>query len=546
MKHRHTTYPLLLSVLWLQLLLTGCGDNWFEHVDATDSVSGMLVSNIDEAEFLVDGIAHLMYTPYTEDGVAESLNGEGTMMFFYGTMMGQNAMYANRDAFASRVHGTTTMRNPAAIFDYFPWGYYYRLISNANALIDGMDNFVDTVGVSHRIDFLKAQGLTYRAYAYYRLTQLYCPRWSEPDAASREGLPMRLSANEMDAKDPSSFGETYGQILADLYLADSLYSVSRLDRGDKYWQPNRNVNYAILARVTLNKGMYEEAAHYAALARLGYSLMSSGTYASGFNSRTTETIWGNPGLSTGESMGKSCFFNQYMGYNRSYFLDYPICISRELYNQIPEGDVRRRLFVDPQTTPYQTQGGMLGYISTNTVFYHDLMEQHRDIKGSVYAYMNLKFKGLSEGEEGVLNLCRASEMYLIEAESYCELGRDKEAGQVLRLLNQARNSSWTLPQTADTIWLGFEIIQPDGTMQEAFSLDKHPINGELLRDEIRKWRAIELWGEGHDWYDLKRWGVPIVRNAYPLDNFTAAMSYTVQPYEFEGWQWVYPQLETDY
>ena len=38
--------------------------------------------------------------------------------------------------------------------------------------------------------------------------------------------------------------------------------------------------------------------------------------------------------------------------------------------------------------------------------------------------------------------------------------------------------------------------------------------GEDLLKEIKKYRRLELWGEGFSWYDCKRWGDPVVRNSF--------------------------------
>lgn len=83
-----------------------------------------------------------------------------------------------------------------------------------------------------------------------------------------------------------------------------------------------------------------------------------------------------------------------------------------------------------------------------------------------------------------MNNFRSAEMYLIEAEANCHLGnKDTETQNLLIELNRTsgRNTAYTCTKTGD----------------------------ELL-EEVKLYRRIELWGEGFDWFDYKRWKESIV------------------------------------
>ena len=74
--------------------------------------------------------------------------------------------------------------------------------------------------------------------------------------------------------------------------------------------------------------------------------------------------------------------------------------------------------------------------------------------------------------------------------------------------------------------------------------------GDALLEEIRLQRRIELWGEGHSWFDLKRWNLPMVRKTWEAsnrdsNNIPAAYGITKDPSD-QGWVFVTPQSETDY
>lgn len=70
--------------------------------------------------------------------------------------------------------------------------------------------------------------------------------------------------------------------------------------------------------------------------------------------------------------------------------------------------------------------------------------------------------------------------------------------------------------------------------------------------EIKKYRSLELWGEGFDWFDHKRWGDPVVRLGLEEGgNFSGYISGTYGfdengEYVSSFWKWILPGRETDY
>ena len=136
------------------------------------------------------------------------------------------------------------------------------------------------------------------------------------------------------------------------------------------------------------------------------------------------------------------------------------------------------------------------------------------------AYMQFKIGAADLPGVGNLNHFRSSEMYLIEAEAKFYTSKETEAQQLLIALNKdsGRDPSYTCTKT-----------------------------GTDLLEEIKTYRAVELWGEGFDWFDLKRWGDSIKRTSY-LDggNFISTLAVTYGPTEKNNWVWKIPEKETDY
>jgi hypothetical protein len=112
-------------------------------------------------------------------------------------------------------------------------------------------------------------------------------------------------------------------------------------------------------------------------------------------------------------------------------------------------------------------------------------------------------------------------MYLIEAEAkYRQAKPDVEIQNVLIALTKTsgRDGSYTCTKT-----------------------------GVNLLNEIKLYRAIELWGEGFDWFDMKRWNDPINRKTYANGgNFITSLGVTITPDANNKWTWKLPLKETDF
>jgi hypothetical protein len=64
---------------------------------------------------------------------------------------------------------------------------------------------------------------------------------------------------------------------------------------------------------------------------------------------------------------------------------------------------------------------------------------------------------------------------------------------------------------------------------------------------VKLYRRFDLWGEGNDWFDYKRWGEPIVRKKVADGgSFHTTFAVTIKPEEGNNWTWVIPERETDY
>ena len=214
-----------------------------------------------------------------------------------------------------------------------------------------------------------------------------------------------------------------------------------------------------------------------------------------------------------------------LAYNSSSTLvcTYPACINRELYDALPESDIRRGLFLDPLEYTYNTGGitnnGLGGSALTS---YAQGLHPDLNTSAKIYAYMSFKFKCIDKVGAMPFNLFRSSEMYLIEAEANCHLTPSKEA-EARQLLKELIRDSGRDPQ---------------------YTCDK---SGQALLDEIKFYRRIELWGEGFSWFDFKRRKDTIVRHTFEDGgNYMTNAAVTINPEDANNWMWVIPAKEYEY
>lgn len=500
------------------LLLSSCASDYLDTMSESSAATGTIIESTDNAKLAINGICRLMANQYIE---TQGYNGEGTIKIFYGNYAGKYYQKSNLTGWSNTINSKYHERNTAAQ-DYFPWFYYYKLIANANAVIVNID---DASGPDTEKQFIKAQALTFRAYSYFMLSQLYSYRWVDSNNGSSRGVPLRLttSTDEMPA---STLGEVYAQVYKDLDDAIANFKDSGIEReSDDNYSPNIDVAYATYARAALTREDWSNAAQYAELARNGYTLMDVDEYVEGgFNTPNKEWIWSIYSAEDQQLHYYSFFAYQSSNSNAGACKSNPAAISKELYDQIPETDVRKGMFLgveEGEEETYNTANGAITNGKSNiykrcmATFGNKLNDASK-----LFAYMQFKFQNTANPGVGHINNFRASEMYLIEAEAKCHLGgKDTE---VQNLMN--------------------ELIR-DTDRDPAYTCTK---TGTDLLEEVKLYRHIELWGEGFDWFDHKRWNETIVRKSHPEGSFHTSFAITMTPEMENKWTWVYPAKEVLY
>lgn len=488
------------------LLTTACSTDFLETEPTNQTGVGTVFESTDNAKLAINGIARLMTNQHMG---SQGFNGEGTIKMYYGNYPG-NHFNVGLTGWSNVINGDY-YDNTTSIYNYYPWYYYYKLIDNANEVINNIDN---AEGPQSEKDYIKAQGLTYRAYSYSMLAQLYGNRWDDSNNGETKALVIRLESGG-ESIPLSSLADVYNQVYADLDLAISLFDSANYKRKENF-EIDASVAKAVYARAAITKKDYLKAEKYAAEARQSYPLMSVAAYKEGFANPTSEWIWSSYG-----ALDETLYFYSYFAYiaynsTASAVRTYPKRMSKELYDQVPDTDIRRDLFLDPEGFTYNANTGQAGAdLNANA------RSRYPDLPGNATVYAHMQFKINANDMPGVgnLNHFRSSEMVLIEAEAKHFLQKDGEAAALLEELTASTKRD------------------PDYTCT---------LTGDDLFAEIKKYRAIELWGEGFDWFDAKRWSDPIDRKGVDNGgNFLAPMAVKVEPQEKNKWTWRTPKRESD-
>lgn len=509
-------------------LAAACSKEYLETSPESSVSPSTIFSTTENCELAINGMCKMMTTQYGYFG--QGFNGEGTISLWYGNY-GNDFQRCGHTGWAV-LWNHTYNENVNTIYLSYAWYYYYKLISNANQVIENIDN---AEGPEAERKFYKAQALVFRAHAYTMLMQIYAYRWQDSNNGASNGVVLRLdSSTDEDGEYDlplSTQAQCYTQIYTDCDEAIKLFQESGINRGaDEFYKPNLDVAYAVKTRAAMVREDWDTVIDCAPKARAGHAPMSQKQYMEeGFSTPNDEWIWG-----VYEAEDQTLYyygFFAYMGSNASSSMQrtYPLGISKELYDQIPATDVRRALWLEPTAEEWDetlSNGNKAisratGLTTSGKLFKRAKADYAAKLytTSQIYQYMQFKFQATFLPGGGCFNIYRAAEMYLAEAEARCHKGgQDTDVQNLLKEVNKNLDPSYACTKT-----------------------------GADLLKEVKLYRRIDLWGEGFDWFDYKRWNEPIVRKSIADGgSFAAAFAVTINVGDGNKWTWKIPKKETDY
>lgn len=134
------------------------------------------------------------------------------------------------------------------------WNNPYRAIFYSNCVLEGLESRKGTIETK-TLDEVIGSALFHRAFNYFALTQLFCNTYDESTAVTEMGLPLRLHTDININPGISSVKDVYERVIGDLKKAIDLLP----DISPYKTRPGRTAAYAMLSRVYLSMGWYNEA-----------------------------------------------------------------------------------------------------------------------------------------------------------------------------------------------------------------------------------------------------------------------------------------------
>lgn len=470
--------PLVASLLFF----SACDKEYLE-VQPTDNVSAQAVfTTTTNAWAALNGIHRNMLVRQDD----QSEFGEGGVKVNMDILGDDLAFASASNGWHVGTYRWNDHRNTNSNVSQYVWEFYYRMIGNANMIVNNIDA---AEGPEADKQAIKGQALVYRAWAHYQLVQVYGKRYDAGIINDQLGVSIMLS-NTTEGQPRATVEEVYAQVNADLDEAIQL-----LADYNRTYKSHFNVSVAkgLKARIALTMQDWATAAQYAAevIEESGATLMSRPQYTEGFNNiDNPEWIWGSRQIGDQQTFFASFFAYMSANFNSTNIRTNPKLINAALYDQIPETDIRSELW-DPTGASIPAPRN-----------------------GTKAPYASKKFLSQSSAiSVGDVPHMRLAEMYLIEAEAQARMGQDDAAAETLYTLVSNRDPEYV----------------------------KSASSGQALLDEVLFQRRIELWGEGFRFLDLKRTNSRLDRTG-SNHNPAYAVVMTVEP-GVNDWEFLIPQGE---
>ena len=464
-----------------------CKKDYLETTPTSSIASATVFQTTTNAAAALDGIHRSLYVQYA----SQDQGGEGSAMINLDMMGDDLVMTTAGNNWYNASYQWQAHRTVNSTTDAYMYLFYYQIISNANLIINNVDAAAGPAALKSSI---KGQALTYRAWCYFKLVQMFGKRYDATAKPNNQlGVPL-LTTNLTVGQPRAKVEDVYTQIIKD--LTEAITGLTGYARNTDKSQLDVSVAKGIRARVALTMQDWATAAQFASEARQGYSLMSAAQYLGGFNDTgNPEWIWGSHQISDQQEYFYSFFAYMSANFSSTNIRTNPKAINSSLYNLIPETDIRKQVW-DPT--------------GANTSF-------PIPPSGVRKPYMNRKFLSANSSlSVGDVPYMRMAEMYLVEAEAKARLeGQDAAAQDALFALQKARD-----PAAVKTTSTGTALI-----------------NQILLQ------RRMELWGEGFRFFDLKRLNLPLDRTN---SNHTQALANVLTvPAGDVRWEFLIPQSEVN-
>ncbi len=494
---------IFISIILLAFVTSSCQEDFLETAPTNMLEEGDMFETVEGAYTALNGMYRYMYY---FDPVYGNHDAFGHMALnLEMEMLGEHMVgHVLAHGWFGQQYAWRTHRNADAGMTQLRWLNYYTIILNANMILENIFEIEDIPEAD--MNYIASQALGARAFGYYQLAQLYAPAYHvDPNAPA---VPIYTEVGQ-EGHPRATLEEVYTLIETD--LADAIEMATGQQSHSSHI--SLGVLHGLAARAALSKGEWENAIQHAdhAIANSGATLFTIEDHPDPFDMSEFDGTWGQYlaqwmrnqlfnntgasewmwGMEINEEQATifASFFSHMdpteFGYAQ---LSNQKLISHDetgLFHQMSETDVRRNFYVAPG------EGG-----------------------GPMVDYAQVKFITQRQGSwEADYVFMRLAEMYLIKAEAQARAGMDADAAETLLALMENRDPEYELSQNT----------------------------GDDLIEEIMFHRAVELWGEGFRFIDLKRTGSDLDRND---KGHNIALAVTMfEEADDDRWMWLIPTDE---
>lgn len=391
------------------------------------------------------------------------------------------------------------------------WTVFYQHIYKGNQVLDLINSIdLNDIGdpvVLNKLKMYKATALTIRAYGYTYLMWLYQDDYLLKNGKNKAGVPLYLGVGAPQDRAPAA--KVWDQIITDASEAVALFNEVKKSPTLKKNDFDATVANMVLARAALTMGQWKVAADAAQVVIDAYPLMSQSDYL--------DKRFGDISVS---EVVLGYDYTQITSGNRSWMSWMSIigntgyggsqggwwAIDKRLYDQIADADYRKKCW-NKEPTQWTYEGAAEPVTHPKYASY----KHAAPAKGS-----NVNYK------QDVIFM-RSSEAILIkaEAEARSEIESGIKIGDAKATINKlvyARTN-------------GMFNIDDYPFQHDASRYDPSRYTGtinELLEKIQLQWR-IEMWGEGFEFYNNKRWGISVYRGKDMNDNINGITNHTAFP-----------------
>lgn len=576
--------------------LTSCSDDYLDVQPVTD-LSEESLNEASVARTAMKGLYEGMNNQYSSIGFNQDC-GEAYVGTVCNDCFGND--YISGIWTLPGLQGWARMGQSNSYYAVIPWSYYYGILAQANRVINAIDVTSETAAEADaELVKYKAEALTMRAHCFNKLLTYYGQRWEDSNNGEAYCFPMRLNTIDHDCP-LATMNQVFTQIYADLDEAIKLYDISKVARINK-WEANKNVACGIYARTAMLKHDWAKAADMAKEARNGYTILQGSDLYGGFIADNGDNIWHmDPAFETTYYWSWGSHYNCNGGYVQNWGFGAG-AMNIDLYNTMDEKDVRRAYYFMPdklaELDRFQNPGKLdkkafwnpaivdaENFLNLCTTNVYDNSGRDKDGYGMLncvanwcYNYLENYFTGSRSAiapDDGFYNyiLVKSTQKKPLKD---VRLGKSTNYGECLPMPFGAQCKFWgefpygnmrypwmraseMILTEAEALYMMGEEGQAKTVFTEFQKLRVAGYtctsSGDAFLTEIRNSRRAELWGEGHNFTDLKRWNMKHERrewkandvnsgNVAPGEKITADQA---DPSWNNGWRFEIPRSEFEY